>query len=305
MVGLALRAFVLFEHDRLFLGSIFFCLSLGFKQMALFYALPVFFYILGKCRLMGRRGFLHVILIGLTVLTTWGLLLYPFSSSIDNILQVFKRVFPVERGLYEDKVANVWCALSVVLKLRQLFALQTLVYISIASTLLAVLPSCLVLFMNPTKNCFYYCLAAGSLGFFLFSFQVHEKSIILPGLLFALLAESEPWLALWFNNVAVYSMLPLLEKDGLVLPTCAVLVLSNTLFWEKLPTQSLVRSFLWTIHLVMIISYLARYMIEPPSRYPHIHIVWNVLLSTAQFLAVLIYTNWRLLQRTLYKTKTD
>lgn len=32
-----------------------------------------------------------------------------------------KRMFPVDRGLYEDKVANFWCAISPVFKLRHSF----------------------------------------------------------------------------------------------------------------------------------------------------------------------------------------
>ncbi len=35
---------------------------------------------------------------------------------------MLERLFPVGRGLYEDKVANFWCTVSPVFKLRQLFA---------------------------------------------------------------------------------------------------------------------------------------------------------------------------------------
>lgn len=41
--------------------------------------------------------------------------------------QVIHRIFPVARGLYEDKVANIWCALNVVIKLRNLMSLQSTV----------------------------------------------------------------------------------------------------------------------------------------------------------------------------------
>lgn len=45
------------------------------------------------------------------------------------IIQVLKRMFPIDRGLYEDKVANFWCAISPAIKLRQLFATSDIVKI--------------------------------------------------------------------------------------------------------------------------------------------------------------------------------
>ena len=48
--------------------------------------------------------------------------------------------------------------------------------------------------------------------------QVHEKSILLPLLpLSILLGREQPHLLCWVNAVAVFSMLPLLKKDGLAL----------------------------------------------------------------------------------------
>jgi alpha-1,3-glucosyltransferase len=49
MLGLALFSFVFISRDRPFVGSVLFVLALSFKQMALFYSLPVFFFLLGEC----------------------------------------------------------------------------------------------------------------------------------------------------------------------------------------------------------------------------------------------------------------
>lgn len=65
--------------------------------------------------------------LGVTVVTTFGLLFAPWLNSVESIRQVFIRIFPVARGLYEDKVANVWCALNVVIKLRQLLSVEATV----------------------------------------------------------------------------------------------------------------------------------------------------------------------------------
>uniref|UniRef100_A0AAQ6IVH6 Alpha-1,3-glucosyltransferase n=1 Tax=Anabas testudineus TaxID=64144 RepID=A0AAQ6IVH6_ANATE len=133
------------------LGSMAFCLALNYKQMELYHALPFFCYLLGKCIKLGLigRGLFLLVRIAVTVLVTFALCWLPFLSDPDQALQVVRRIFPVARGLFEDKVANAWCSLNV----------------------------------------------NSSLAFFLFSYQVHEKSILLAAL-----------------------MLPLFLKDGLLVP---------------------------------------------------------------------------------------
>ena len=53
MLGLAAGAFACFLNSRYYTGAMLFCLALCFKQMALFYALAVFFYLLGQARQRG------------------------------------------------------------------------------------------------------------------------------------------------------------------------------------------------------------------------------------------------------------
>lgn len=49
MLGFTLWAINCFLKKHFVLGSIFFCLSLGFKQMALYYAPAIFAFLLGRC----------------------------------------------------------------------------------------------------------------------------------------------------------------------------------------------------------------------------------------------------------------
>ena len=142
--------------------------------------------------------------LGVTVIATFGVLLSPFLTSVEDIQQVFHRVFPIARGLYEDKVANMWCAVNVVVKLRQLFDLQTTIRLSLVATVLAMLPSVIHLGLNPTRKRLMYGLVCCSMSFFLFSFQVHEKSILLPALPVTLLILEEPWAVNMFINVAMF-----------------------------------------------------------------------------------------------------
>ena len=47
-----------------------------------------------------------------TVIVCFSLLWAPYLSNVQLIMQVLHRLFPVGRGLYEDKVANFWCTVS-------------------------------------------------------------------------------------------------------------------------------------------------------------------------------------------------
>ena len=66
------------------------------------------------------------------------------SFSIDGcfagIGHVLERLFPFNRGLFEDKVANIWCSLNVVVKFREVFDTAQLLR---ASTLLTGEKSCM------------------------------------------------------------------------------------------------------------------------------------------------------------------
>ena len=61
-----------------------------------------------------------------------------------------------------------------------------------------------------------------SLIFFLFSFQVHEKSILLSTLPCSLLTHHHPHTVTWFQLLALFSMYPLANQDGLVLACWAL-----------------------------------------------------------------------------------
>jgi hypothetical protein len=50
----------------------------------------------------------------------------PRGVSLSRCAAVVLRLFPFSRGLFEDKVASVWCALDPLLKLRTRFAVPTL-----------------------------------------------------------------------------------------------------------------------------------------------------------------------------------
>lgn len=127
MFGFAFLALDCFITDHLLWGSAFFVLSLCFKQMALYYAPVVFAYLLALCMHPGI-DIIRLASIGTVVIATFGLMLAPLllDDGIPQLLQCLHRVFPFSRGLWEDKVANFWCAANVLIKFRDLFAQNTL-----------------------------------------------------------------------------------------------------------------------------------------------------------------------------------
>lgn len=201
-------------------GSVAFSLALNYKQMELYHALPFFCYLLGKCIKLGLmgRGLFLLVRIAATVLVTFALCWLPFLSDPSQALQVVRRIFPVARGLFEDKVANTWCSLNTLIKIRSILSSDSQLYLSLACTLLAVLPSSIRLLTKPTFWHFKLALTNSSLAFFLFSYQVHEKSILLAALPACLLLNELPLIAIWFLQASTFSMLPLFLKDGLLVP---------------------------------------------------------------------------------------
>lgn len=249
-------------------GCIFFVAALTFKQMALYYAPAIFAYLLGSC-VFPRLNVSRFITIAVTTILSFAAIFAPFILAglyehyqnkhdmnlqapplmeripIDRksilyapllqVTQAIHRIFPLARGLFEDKVANFWCALHTVHKLNR-YPAATLQLGSLALTLGSIFPPCLALFLHPSRNTLLPGLAATSFGFFLFSFQVHEKSILLPLLPTTLVLvskggmqpEKRAWIA-WANVLGCWTMFPLLKRDELRVPYFVL-----TLLWAWL-----------------------------------------------------------------------
>lgn len=229
-LGFTLAAVALILHDRIYLGSCMYCLALCFKQISLYYAPAFFFFLLSQAlrRPSWSAAVGRVACLGLVVVLTMLLCFLPWvlqswtEQSPVPVLQLFARMFPFTRGLYEDKVANFWCVSGLVFKWKRRLALPSILFMCTTVTVLGSLPSGLLLLRRPTPRGFLYALATTSLSFFLFSFQVHEKSILFPLLPITCLALHHPLLARWAALLAAFSMYPLLHKDGQDVPYIAL-----------------------------------------------------------------------------------
>jgi alpha-1,3-glucosyltransferase len=156
MLGLFVLSLTLLslDHPHPVLAAIPFVLSLCFKQMALYYAPVIFIYLLSVS--FSRITEPDIVLLGslgLVVIVTFTFIFLPFLlpvkildlivshnyAALFNIdlwrpyqwdlvtpQQVIYRVFPFGRGLWEDKVANTWCATNILIKWRSLYSTPTL-----------------------------------------------------------------------------------------------------------------------------------------------------------------------------------
>ncbi|NXO38727.1 ALG6 glucosyltransferase, partial [Locustella ochotensis] len=335
-LGLALWAVLCLSHDWDLLGSMAFCLALNYKQMELYHSLPFFCYLLGKCFKKGLKGKGLVLLAKLagTVLLSFAACWLPFGTDVEQIMQVLRRLFPIDRGLFEacmfssptrcpDKVANIWCSLSVLIKIKNVISPRTQLKLSFAVTFLSLLPACIKLTVQPSLRGFKFALVSCALSFFLFSFQVHEKSILLVSVPVCLVINEIPFMATWFLLVSTFSLLPLLLRDGLLLPyavtTPAFLAvcLASFSILEKTSAEDLqlkafslslkghvawfkafprvVRSlFLLSLALLAMLSVLSA-ALPPPQRLPDLFPVVVAVVSCLHFLLFLVYFNLVLL----------
>lgn len=227
-LGLFVAAVTCILQGMVLTGSWLFSLALNYKQMELYHALPFFFYILGNNLSFKKRSvtirFKRLICVASVVLVTFGIIWSPFLTNIDTLYDAIVRLFPLGRGIFEDKVANVWCAINVLYKLRKGFSDVALAKICLVATLAAVLPSNLNLFLSPTSEKFLLSLINTSLAFFLFSFQVHEKSILLVAVPVLLYTYEDPMACCWFLIISNFSMLHLFVKDNLLIAYVAITI---------------------------------------------------------------------------------
>ncbi|OWZ24650.1 Dolichyl pyrophosphate Man9GlcNAc2 alpha-1,3-glucosyltransferase [Phytophthora megakarya] len=316
-------ALILQGHE--FLGSISYCLALNFKQMALYYAPGFGIFLLARC-LYRKMCLLHLTKLAIAVVATFTLMWFPFCTNpsagetcLSTMTQVVHRIFPFGRGLFEDKVANFWCIADFALKIRRHITPTLQMRLCTVMTFIGFTPSIIDLIRRKPSNLrFVLSLAICSLSFFLFSFQVHEKTILLPLLPISLLFAHNALLSGWFSVLSTFSMYFLLKKDGLVLPyivlqlsyaSIAVIPFLTSGTVKHLHAQQidiapgyrhdgsahpLFRAYVTLSLLGIVAIHAAQVLITPPTRYPHIHDYVFAAYSCGHFLLILVYlTYWQ------------
>lgn len=331
MLGFVVATMTSFMAGKRLWGSIFFVSALAFKQMALYYAPAVFAYLLGTC-ISPRLNPTRLISVAIVTLAAFAAFFSPlllgslldaqrgdyklptqplpflqttllderafYYPALAQLLQCIHRVFPFARGLFEDKVANFWCALHTFHKLHR-YPIPLLQRASLTATLLAILPACATLAIYPDRRLLPLGLATTAWAFFLFSFQVHEKSVLLPLLPMTLLLVTsrglQPRTRAWIvfaNLVGCWTMFPLLKRDGLRVPYFVL-----TLLWAWLTGARMqlfeveagrrrldLAAALHTLfYLVMGVWHVGEAFVAPPQGKPDAWVVANVLVGFGAF----------------------
>jgi alpha-1,3-glucosyltransferase len=351
MLGFQLASIASMLAGRSLWSCVFFVCALGFKQMALFYAPAVAAYLAGSC-LFPRINIARFIGMAIITVASFAALFLPlilgtafdvyrdiqlpidaqtppllaalpfdipssawYRPYVVQLLQATHRIFPFARGLFEDKVANVWCAIhaSGLHKLTS-YDQSLLSRASLLLTLAAITPPCAVIFFRPQKHLIPLAFSATAWAFYLCGFQVHEKNVLLPLLPMTLLlgtAEGmKPAIRAWVgygNLVACFTMFPLLTRDGLRIPYAVL-----TLLWAyllALPPFSLSAYTAsasdggphWTSKLLHLGTYAAMLgwhgvvaFKDPPQDKPDLWVVANVLVGAAGFGCCYLWCLWRL-----------
>lgn len=246
---------------------------------------------------------------------------------IQQLAQLIHRVFPFARGLFEDKVANFWCALNIAVKLRK-YPQALLQRASLLATLAAITPPCMIIFLKPKKELLPLTFATTAWAFFMFSFQVHEKSVLLPLLPMTVLLAGKhgmapttrAWVG-WANMLAVWTMFPLLKRVKLQVPYFVLSLLwayllglpptSLSAYKKNEPSKSgeaysLTEGATALLHGSFYIAMGAWHVLEafvvPREDKPDLWVVGNVALGAAGFGICYLWCLWHLgVQSGLFK----
>ncbi|RHZ52135.1 hypothetical protein CDV55_100728 [Aspergillus turcosus] len=356
MLGLVVASLDAILAGRMLWACLFFVGALGFKQMALYYAPVMFAFLLGVC-IFPRIRILRLLNIAIITIIAFALLFapllvaatnaegrrylsaseqppllqaIPIQLSKDSLLyapifqltQIIHRVFPFARGLFEDKVANAWCAIHTFYKLHR-FEASLLQRVSLGATLASIIVPCGIIFRHPRASLLLPALASVAWGFFLFSFQVHEKSVLLPLLPMTLLLASDgglskdtrAWVG-WANVLGSWTMYPLLKRDELRIPyfvmtglwaylmglppTSFEIYRSRTPVGESSPVSEphiLTKILHSCFYLAMIVWHVLEAFVAPPESKPDLWVVLNVLIGAGGFGIAYLWCMWRLIMQ--------
>lgn len=301
-LGFFCLALAFFISDREGLGAVFFCCSLYFKQMGLYYGLAVFTFLASRTVRKLFRGDIvdttvHTAKILAAIALTTTTVFWPWIQRKEDIEQVLFRLFPLSRGLYEDKVANVWCSISILIKLNKIMEQDLLFKFCAVVTVLASLPFCLALALRPSHERLLLAIAGCALSAYLFSYQVHEKQILIPLMPLSLLYGIHPMLSTWTSWVSMISIFPLLHREGLSLAYAAIFMAHLAVIlatWSSVnencsrkpwDLKMFFGSFVigMAVHLMLIFG-------KPPETAPHVFVLLNTIYACGHLCLIYMYT---------------
>jgi alpha-1,3-glucosyltransferase len=276
MLGFFLWSLYFYFKHWLVCSALAFGAAVLFKQMALYYApvLGILFLTRGR---MGIRALLFATIVVV-------LLFVPVSTSPSSPFIVLRRIFPLGRGLFEDKVASFWCVSQPLFRWKEQFSIASLSRLATVATLLASLPSLLCTALVGRKwhpQLFLHALSQVSLSFFLFGFMTHEKSVVLPWIPLLLRrqwAEVGNDTSPWWDAIEVmtlswghFGMFPLFAKEHSLIPFVVVPFFVDLFLLYRSPGRALQSRALALTYTILAVFITCFYTIPAPSRYPDLY----------------------------------
>jgi len=326
MLGMSLWSISFILSEQYALATFIYCLAINFKQMSLYYSVAFFVFVVTKIftdSSYSKRSMIKkliwcswkIVWLGGIVIGTNLVLWSPYIFSKSAIWKVMlQRIFPVYRGLYEDKVANFWCFINNFIKMRSLFSHRILTLFSTGCTLLGCLPTIIMLMKRPNRKAFIMSIFNISMSFYMFSYMVHEKTILLPLLPLTMLFYTYCHVFTTMMLFGLFSNFFLLRRDECTIPYFAILILYTVIGYdyETAYVESMDKiqksKTLWVdiaIELVkenhrlikvmtmgvILYFHVMEWFIVPPARLPDIFLVLNVNFSFIVFFSVWIYSH--------------
>lgn len=190
--------------------------------------------------------------------------------------------------------------------------------VSLLATFISILPACMTISLFPRKELLPWAMASSAWGFFLFSYQVHEKTVLLPLLPMTILLGSNggmgPDLRAWIglaNMLGSWTLFPLLQRVELRVPYFVLSLLwayllglpptSLALYTQPRSRKGGLSAFAKVVHLsfyaAMVVWHLLEAAVPPPSGKPDLWVVVNVFLGAAGFGVCFIWCTWQLIVR--------
>ena len=145
-------------------------------------------------------------------------------------------------------------------------------------------PAAYPMFRSRSRHVLLMGLATTAFAFYLFSYMVHEKTILFPLLPVTLLGVDFPSVSLFTNTVAAFSLCPLLAREGLTLAYIAAAGTYAALCHvvaEPRSTKTLAATYL-----VVAAYHVLERVVTPPPRYPDIFALFNAFTAVFALLTV-------------------
>jgi alpha-1,3-glucosyltransferase len=294
MLGFTLWSLAMFAMQRYCLSVVFLMLSIAFKQMNI-YSVPAFGAALLGIGMSGgtfKSTIISYFKYGIFAVLTLAACFGPFLESKETIVPVLHRLFPVNRGLFEEKVANFWCSLAILTKFHRKHSNEQLFRYCLLSVLTVLIPISLGFVVKGMRKgglgivAFLRGLSLVCLSMYLFSYHVHEKQILIPLLPITFLLSDSPWFVYFFTSWASFSLFPLMKKDNLQVAYFAVCLAWNCVFFLSNSSRRIggLWKFLIFISLdFILVNHAVQVFWTPPAKYPDLFLVLNTLSSSGAF----------------------